>query len=258
VAGRDILIWGEGGAGDEILFCRFASYLAERGAKVTWASRNGLEELLTEVEGISRALPLISCVGLNFDRVIPSMDLPRLLRVGRSEVERSAPYIRPSRETPPFGANGRAFRIGLRWQGNENYATDALRRVRLSELASLLEVDDSEFYSLQRDAGQEQLKDYSAIRRVDDELTTWERTARLVSNLDLVITSCTAIAHLAAAMGKPAWVLRPLMHYFVWAEPGPRSPWYPSVRLFDQIRFGSWKEPVQEMKDALRGMIASR
>jgi len=87
-------------------------------------------------------------------------------------------------------------------------------------------------------------------------LDTWEDTLAVIDQLDLIITSCTSVAHVAAGMGKETWVLVPVLPYYIWAYPGDRSPWYDSVRLFRQKKFGEWDVVFQEIQAALetRGM----
>ena len=89
------------------------------------------------------------------------------------------------------------------------------------------------------------------VTDLDPLLGDWEQTAHAISRMGLVITSCTAIAHLAGAMNVPTWVIVPVMCYWPWAKRGNTSPWYPSVRLFRQETFGDWKKPFDEVRAAL-------
>jgi ADP-heptose:LPS heptosyltransferase len=84
-------------------------------------------------------------------------------------------------------------------------------------------------------------------------LLSWEDTAASISNLDLVITSCTSIAHLASAMGKPTWIVIPILPYHIWTYGGDHSPWYQkTTKLFRQTKFGSWSAPFSKIKKELR------
>jgi ADP-heptose:LPS heptosyltransferase len=84
-------------------------------------------------------------------------------------------------------------------------------------------------------------------------IQSWEDTAGIIANLRLVITSCTAVAHLAGAMGVPTWVVVPILPYYTWALPGEKSPWYGSVTLFRQEKFGCWEAPFAKIKERLKG-----
>ena len=84
-----------------------------------------------------------------------------------------------------------------------------------------------------------------------DRMKTWEDSASIIQGLDLVITSCTSIAHLSAALGKETWVIVPVLPYYTWAIPGETSGWYNSVRLFRQEKYGAWDAPLQKIEAAL-------
>ena len=82
-------------------------------------------------------------------------------------------------------------------------------------------------------------------------LQDWAETAAVVSALDLVITVDTAVAHLAGALGKPAWVLLPFAPDWRWLMARDDSPWYPSLRLFRQPRIGDWDAVIAAVLEAL-------
>ena len=106
---------------------------------------------------------------------------------------------------------------------------------------------DAEFISLQRDEGSDACPDW--VREVP--LDTWEQTRQAVASCDLVISSCTSVSHLAAAMGVETWVITPIMPYFLYALPGDRTPYYDSMRLFRQSGFGEWKPVFEQVSEAL-------
>ena len=106
-------------------------------------------------------------------------------------------------------------------------------------------------YSLQKDNDIQELPD--GISDLKHLLLSWEDTAACIQNLDLVITSCTSIAHLSAAMGKPTWVIVPILPYHVWAYGDEHSPWYQkTTRVFRQKTFGKWDEPFAEVREQLK------
>ena len=74
-------------------------------------------------------------------------------------------------------------------------------------------------------------------------LETWEETRKQISRCDLVITSCTSIAHLAGAMGTETFIVVPILSYYLWALPVNTTPYYDSVTLFRQEKYGKWEEP---------------
>ncbi len=89
-----------------------------------------------------------------------------------------------------------------------------------------------------------------------DQLKSWEDTASILKGLDLVITSCTSVAHLSAALGVETWVIVPVLPYYVWSVPGEKSVWYDSVRLFRQTTYGDWSAPLIAVSQALKERLA--
>ena len=82
-------------------------------------------------------------------------------------------------------------------------------------------------------------------------MKTWRDTAEIISGLDLIITSCTSVAHLSAAMGKPTWIIVPALSYYMWVLPGNKSPWYDSVTLYRQTEYNNWNAPFEQLKKDL-------
>ncbi len=87
------------------------------------------------------------------------------------------------------------------------------------------------------------------------ELNDFADTAALIANLDLVISSDTAVAHLAGAMGKPVWVLLPVAPDWRWMLHRSDSPWYPTMRLFRQEKPGTWEPVVRRIAETLAELV---
>jgi len=101
---------------------------------------------------------------------------------------------------------------------------------------------------LQRDEGADLKPDWMAQAEVSD----WSATRKSISQCELVITSCTSVSHLAAAMGIETWIVVPVLPYYVWALPGDTSPYYDSAKVFRQIILGNWAEPFNNIKEKLK------
>ena len=101
--------------------------------------------------------------------------------------------------------------------------------------------------SLQRDKDAELRPMWMPQANVDD----WQATRKSISQCELVITSCTSVAHLASAMGINTWVVIPVLPYYVWALPGNKSPYYDSVTLYRQEKYGDWSHPFINIKEEL-------
>jgi ADP-heptose:LPS heptosyltransferase len=90
------------------------------------------------------------------------------------------------------------------------------------------------------------------MRCLEDELRDFDDTAALVESMDLVVTVDTSVAHLAGALGKRAWVLLPFNPDWRWLFDREDSPWYPTVRLFRQPRYGDWASVISAVHSELR------
>ena len=106
---------------------------------------------------------------------------------------------------------------------------------------------DAEFISLQRDEAAEECPPW--VEKVP--LDTWEDTRQAAASCDLVISSCTSVSHLAAAMGVETWTVIPVMPYFLYAQEGDTCPYYDTMKLMRQETFGDWKAPFARIKKSL-------
>lgn len=145
------------------------------------------------------------------------------------------------------------FRVGIAWQGNPAYQSDARRSIPLTYFAALSRCPRVQLISLQKGFGREQLAepggDAKELREIidlgaqlDQQGDAFVDTAAVIANLDLIITSDTAIAHLAGALGAQVWVALAYVPDWRWMLWGDRSPWYPTMRLFRQSEYGNWSE----------------
>jgi tetratricopeptide (TPR) repeat protein len=255
--GKSVLICGEGGAGDEIIAARFCQVIRERGGTAVLCPSPALASLLSRARDASRVVTAQQARDERFDYWAPAMALPELLGLHAGELPR-LPYLSAA---PGAVAAWRARRapapglhVGVRWAGNPLYENDLSRTVPFPLLEELARIPGVTLYSLQRDHGAEARPEGSPVLDWGRELVSWEETAAAIESLDLVISSCTSVPHLAGALGKPTWVLSPLLCYYVWAHPGDSSLWYPSVTLFRQTRLRDWTEPMGSVRARLEAL----
>jgi ADP-heptose:LPS heptosyltransferase len=152
------------------------------------------------------------------------------------------------------------FKVGVCWQGGPTLKTEALHSIRLEQLAPLAAISGVSLVSLQKGAGGEQIE--SNRERVSmhvfddlDQDAVLVDSAAIMQHLDLVITPDTTIAHLAGALGRPVWVLLPVGSDWRWLAGRTDSPWYPTMRLFQQKTFGDWAGVIEEVAEALRAKV---
>ncbi len=253
IEGKTILIYGEGGLGDEVLNMRAASWIKEAGGKCIVACSRDLMKIASTTDA-SAVVDAEVTHAPHYDYWLPSMSAPRLFN-------RTWETLWPGQYIKPNGSLGNVwkkiisadkFKVGLRWQGNPQFEHEQLRRFDPKLLFNATEFDGVSRWSLQKDSPTDLPKD---VTDLEPFLTTWEHTVAAIAQLDLVITSCTSIVHVAGAMGKPTWVVVPVMPYYPWAKAGVTTDWYPSVRVYRQEKYGEWDAPFQKIKTDLQRMI---
>lgn len=244
-AGKILLLSTEQGFGDALQFCRFASWLAERGARVLLRTNAPLVRLLRSLPGVERVLSFEEELPA-FDYHLPVMSLPRLY----GEMAVPAPYLfaDPGPWRDRLGAlPGR--KIGLTWSGNPRalqrsaHLLDARRSLKAADFSRLAGIEGITLVSLQKDAKPEGLD----IVDWTDELSDFADTASLVAGLDLVVSVDTSVAHLAGSLGKPVCILSRFDGCWRWLQGTDLTPWYSSAILFRQTRAGHWQEALDAL-----------
>jgi hypothetical protein len=180
------------------------------------------------------------------------------------------PYLRPEPERVERWrgrlAHVEGFRVGIAWQGSPTMLPyDLWRSIPLEQFAPLAQVAGVRLVSLQRGAGSEQVAAVAGQFPIvdlkdglDEASGAFVDTAAVMANLDLVVACDTAIAHLAGALGVPAWVALAVAPNMRWLLDREDTPWYPSLRLFRQVRAGSWVEPLERMAGELKRLVRTK
>ena len=237
-----VLLNLEGGLGDQIHGVRYARDIAKIAGEVIVACSGSLATLFRDVEGVVAVCQSDAVYGVVHDFWAPSMSTIPLLGYEYKDISGKS-YINKPAVQPHKG-----LRIGLRWQGNPQFEHEQHRIFPPTKLFDALEDVDAEFISLQRDEGS-QFKPYW-VKEVP--LGHWEQTRMAVAGCDLVITSCTSVAHLSGSMGIPTWIVIPILPYYLWAPEGNTTVWYDSVKLYRQEVFGDWSAPFNQIKNDLQ------
>jgi tetratricopeptide (TPR) repeat protein len=258
-----LLLRGEQGLGDHVLFSCFGAHLAKLGYRVALWTRPSLEPLLRTVPGVERVFSDIAVLaGLSDIRWASMMSVPAILDVTPETVPRSGPFLtadpdRVAAWRERLGSQG--FKIGIAWQNAGASHLDKLRSIPLREFAALCDIPGVRLISLQKGPGVEEIAAVGFGARIetlgdsfDEEGGAFLDSAAVMMNLDLIVTSCTSIAHLAGALGRPTFVA--LMHVpeWRWLLDRDDSPWYPATRLFRQSRAGDWSDVFARIADAVR------
>jgi hypothetical protein len=181
------------------------------------------------------------------------MSLPLAFGTTIESIPANVPYLRVPPETVRTWSlalgSKRRRRVGLAWSGRPTHRNDVNRSINLRSLLPLLDLD-AEFVSLQKDVRPDDAKvlnDRGDLAHFGDKLDTFTDTAAVISNLDLVISVDTSLAHLAGALAKPVWILLPLVPDWRWLLHREESPWYPTARLFRQSSPGGWSDVISRV-----------
>jgi hypothetical protein len=233
--GKILIFRCEGGFGDQIVNFRFAQKFKEMGALVLVSCSSELKELFSRHGYICIDNDAIKYT--HYDYWVPAMSAPYVLGMEYNDLDGS-PYIKASSPIKLFSKDNR-LKVGIRWSGNPEFEDEQHRRFPSDLMINLHEIPNTTLYSLQRD---ENCVDGLPFADMRDRMNSWDDTTNIIADLDLVITSCTSIAHLSGAMGIPTWIVTPIMPYYTWAVPGEKSKWYDSVRLFRQTKYGEWDD----------------
>ena len=245
LAGGWLLLIGEQGFGDTLMCLRYLPGLTARGTRITVRCRPELKRLvagLAEVETVWTADEAVPAGGA----YLPMMDLPGLFGTAADDIPGAEGYLAAAPAADV--GDGTARTVGLVWAGSPTHENDARRSVPLAVLAPLLDVPGHRLFSLQMGPGRDDLTACGFSDRITDlapRIGDFADTATLVQALDLVITADTAIAHLAGALGKPAWVMLPFVPDWRWGLEGAETPWYASARLYRQPTPGDWASVVR-------------
>jgi tetratricopeptide (TPR) repeat protein len=262
IAGKTILLHSDEGLGDTIQYSRYAPMVAKLGARVILEVQAPLQALLTGMEGVSLCLPK-NVEPPEFDLHCPIGGLPLAFKTRQETIPAAPSYLPPLPEAhlsawqERLGAHER-LRVGLVWSGNPAHFNDRNRSMSLRQMSASFD-DRARFYSLQKDPRPEDtttLQERSDVIDLTEHLTDFVETAALISHLDLVVTVDTSVAHLAAALGCPTWILLPHTPDYRWLLDRDDSPWYPSVRLFRQDARRNYDSALERVREELGVLIA--
>jgi tetratricopeptide (TPR) repeat protein len=256
ISGKTVFIYWEQGLGDTVLFCRYAKLARECGARVILQVQRPLVRLLAQLG------PGIEVIGpeqrpADFDYHCPLLSLPLAFGTDVSTI--------PSLEQPlqadarlcdewaaRLPATGRP-RVGIAWSGGTSFANDYSRSIDLATFRVLLH-PSVDWICIQKELrpGDHAALMETGIRFFGEQQSDFADTAALLDQVDQVVAVDTSVAHVAATMGKPVWLLLSYNADWRWLLDRPDTPWYPSVRLIRQSQPGSWDEALRQVKRELQ------
>ena len=263
---KTILVHYEQGLGDTIQFCRYVSMVSNMGAKVLFAPQKPLRGIIASLGDDFEVVDAEDNT-LQFDYHCPLLSLPLAFKTELATIPNKTPYLTAdldliSKWKQRLGGDG--FKIGICWQGS-TAKVDAGRSFPLEQFQTLSDIAGVRLISLHKGIGEAQLLDLPKGMAVetlggnfDSGPDAFMDTAAVMKCCDLVITSDTAVAHLAGALGVKTWVALKFVPDWRWMLDRDDSLWYPTMRLFRQQSYGDWDGVFVEIRKALEPFLSSK
>ena len=258
---KTLFLYPEQGLGDFIQFVRYLPLIQELGGRVITEAPGALyKNTCDSFEGFQIIKP--GQTPDQFDFHAPMLDLPMLLGTTEHSIPAPESYLSaPEKITQKWHERLNAYdglRVGLVWAGDPKHKNDKNRSIDPSHLAPLLHLDGVKIFSLQVGHDGEANKVLGEdIVDLAPELTSFDETAAVMTNLDVVISIDSSPAHLAGSLGRRVWTLLPFMPDWRWMLDGETTSWYPSMLLFRQATIGDWKSVIEDVCQALQATSRS-
>lgn len=259
--GKRFFVYQEQGLGDTIQFCRYLPLLKSQGASVSFMVDPKLHTLLgTLGDGINLCSKMPSNALIDFEA--PLLSLPHLMGTQLDTVTAPESYLCSDASKLNYwkqNLNAKKFKIGICWQGSKG-KVDIDRSFPLSLFEGISRIPNVELISLHKGEGESQIDDINfTITTLGADFDSGDDafvdTAAVMMNCDLIITSDTAIAHLAGALGRITWVALKHVPDWRWMLGRPDSPWYPKMSLYRQERRQNWTNVFARIERDLTNLI---
>ena len=259
IKGKRLLLYAEQGFGDTIQFARYASLAAARGAHVILEVQPALKRVCAGLPGVAQLLARGETLP-EFDFECPLLSAPLAFATDLASIPRIPAALHVDTAAAAsfarrLGRSGKT-RVGFVASGSATHKNDKNRSIPMREFAAfaapgrLLVCLQKELRAADRQA----LAALSDVPFFGEALADFADTAALVSILDAVVTVDTSVAHLAASLGKPTFVLLPYNPDWRWLLARNDSPWYPSMRLFRQKGIDAWGPAIAEAASSLNAI----
>lgn len=268
---KTLLIWGEQGIGDEILYASMVHEIAKQAGQIILECAPRLAPIFRRsfpnVDVVARSNPASrEILSRSVDYQVSSGDLCRFLRPDKASFKEGSAYLQADstqRSTfkQRYGNNSGQLVVGIAWRSGR--AKDGwIKTIPLDLWGPILSLPNVTFVSLQYSAHSAEIDAAKKSTGCDiivdpgvDPLKDMDTFANQVTAMDLVISNSNAAAHVAGAFGVPVWTMAPhlgsggLLWY--WFKDGAKSPWYGSMTLYRQTRWQAWTDVIQNVADDL-------
>ncbi len=260
LSGRTLFVHHEQGLGDTIQFCRFIPIVRRRAGAVVVSVQTSLRRLISQIDPTCDYLDGTE-VPAEYDFHCPLLSLPLALAIDLPTIPSAPRYLaadpeRRARFEAWLGPR-RGPRVGIAWSGSPGHDNDRNRSLAFAALAPLLACG-ADWICLHKEIRPSDLDRFfeaGGVRFAGGMLADFSDTAGLIETLDLVISVDTSVAHLAAALGKPTWILLPYGADWRWMSGRSDSPWYPTARLVRQVSPGDWPGAIDQVRRDLEAWL---
>jgi hypothetical protein len=263
LAGKTILLYSQQGFGDTLQFCRYIPLVAQTGAQVVVQVYPALLRLLRS-QDFGPRVSFVSATPRRADVRCSLMGLAHVFDTRPDRVPLPQGYLRADPAAvaawAPRLGNRDGLRVGLVWSGAQAHRNDHNRSMSFQALQACLP-GGIDYVCLQKEIRPADAAALAAspvrVATYCESIGDFGDTAALCSHMDLIVSVDTSIAHLAAAMGKPVWLLLPFVPDFRWLLGRGDSPWYAGVTLLRQARPGEWGDVLAGVREGLRALGAA-
>jgi tetratricopeptide (TPR) repeat protein len=258
-----LLLIGDQGYGDVVQFMRYLPWVKSRTDQILVATSTEMHGIVAQIApGIAQFHKWEDIPP--YAAFCPLSGLPRLHGTTLDTIPVQIPYVRAD---PALATDWKAqldaripagkIRVGIAWAGRPTHNNDINRTTALESFRPFANVPGVALVSLQKGPGAAQADGFPIIN-LDAEIQSFEDTIAIIDGLDLVLAVDTSIIHMAAAMGKPTWVMLPFAPDFRWLTDRTDSPWYPTLRLFRHPEPRRWDILVPQVAAALTEFVGSQ
>lgn len=265
LTGKVLYVQGEQGIGDRFLFSRYLAWVKERWpeCRIYVCLYDPMVNLFWEFRGAVEFLPQGVPWPTDIDYSVFLCTLPEMHGTTPATIPPDPGFIRKriltARETTRCNLPAPkrpSLKVGVCWTGNPSQARNLDRSIPLEQLLTLTEDPRICLYSFQCTPGRDDLarlaaNDLICDLSVDIEREGWVSTGIALMEMDVLVSVCTSVPHLAGAIQMPCWTMLCADPYWIWGRSGETTPWYPGMRLFRQRTLGDWKPVIAEVRAEL-------
>jgi tetratricopeptide (TPR) repeat protein len=263
-SGKTLIVTSEQGHGDAIWAARYFPTAKDRGGRLVVECHPGLMPVFAAIPGVDQVVATDTPLP-RADLHCPVCSLPGIFTSSLAAVP-PAPYLsvlsdRVSKFDTAIARAGTKLRVGVVWSGNLGFARNRDRAAPLTAFVQAFAHPEVQLFSLQKGPLEQDLgslREGVSVIDLAPLLNDFADTAAVISQLDLVIMTDSAIAHLCGALGRPVWVLLSYEAFWLWLLDRQDSPWYPTMRLFRQRAWGDWGGAFDAASAALLQLVLAR